>query len=63
MENARIDPGTEFRGNFENTLKDREVKVTRTLPRRHTHNSQEERWHRTLEEGVRAALLQAGAPT
>ena len=59
---VKIDPGTEFRGDFEEELIDREVTVTRSLPRRSPTHAREERWHRTLQEGVRTVLTWAGAP-
>ena len=60
----RPDAGTEFRGVFEaNRRNERIKKDSEPLPRRPTYHAREERWHRELHEGTRAALSQSGAPT
>ena len=56
---VRPDWGKEFQGPFEKLCKRRNIHIEKGLPRRSQNFSREERWHRTLEEGVRSALLQS----
>jgi len=57
---VRPDWGKEFEGRFEAFCRRHQISIERGLPRRSTNYARAERFHRTLEEGVRAALLQAG---
>jgi len=57
---VRPDWGKEFQGRFEAHCKRAGTEVERGLPRRSTTFARAERWHRTLEEGVRADLIQSG---
>ena len=59
---VRPDWGKEFQGQFESHCSRVGTEVERGLPRRSTTFSRAERWHRTLEEGVRADLVQSGMP-
>ena len=57
---VRPDWGKEFTGQFESQCERVGAEVERGLRRRSTTFARAERWHRTLEEGVRADLVQSG---
>ena len=57
---VRPDWGGEFEGRFEAFCRRHDIDVERGIARRPQTFSREERWHRTLEEGTRAALYQSG---
>jgi len=57
---VRPDWGKEFVGPFESHCNRVDTQIEKGLPRRSTTFARAERWHRTLEEGVRADLVQSG---
>ena len=60
IKKVRPDWGCEFQGRFEAHCRRADTHIERGLPRRSTNYARAERWHRTLEEGVRADLCQSG---
>ena len=60
IKKVRPDWGKEFQGQFECHCERVGTEAERGLPRRSTTFARAERWHRTLEEGVRADLVQSG---
>ena len=62
VKGVRTDNGPEFDGAFHAALVSRDVRHERSLPFRPTSNSRAERWHRTLEEGMRCSFVQSMLP-
>ena len=60
LQKVRPDWGKEFQGPFEAHCERLGIEIERGLPCRSTTFARAERWHRTLEEGVRSSLLKAG---
>ena len=58
----RTDSGSEWKGRFDQELASRLVPCFKGLPYRPTTDSRHERWHATLQPGVRSNLLQSGLP-
>ena len=58
----RTDNGNEWKGRFDQELASRLVPCFKGLPYRPTTDSRHERWHATLQPGVRSNLLQSGLP-
>ncbi|KAA8498070.1 Copia protein [Porphyridium purpureum] len=56
----RTDDGNEFRGNVSNLVRENLVKHEIGVPHRPNSHAEQERFHHTLNQGVRANLLQSG---
>ena len=56
------DGGREFLETFDTLMKELKILQRISIPGRAQNNSRQERWHRTLQEGTRAALVQSGLP-
>ena len=61
-ERYRTDNGGEWEKEFDDELKNRFIKRKKGLPRRPTTDSRHERWHNTLNAGVRALLSASWMP-